>query len=261
MSKHMNSRIRHQIEALAATYEEENPNDSQRRSYGTQTKVLATNTQNQQDSTPRKNQEAGTSSSNNQINYKGLVMENYNQENSAPKNLLTQQTTVEILIPGKPIGKKRPKFARRGNAVVTYNEQETEEGKFLILARQQLSDSMPWSGPLEVVITACMPRPKNHSGKRRGEIFLKKSAPIWHEKKPDADNIAKFVLDCLNGAAWADDSQVAMLSIGKIYPTRMDVLDSYTHVKITRLKWSTFNKGLKMCVPPRKSAGSNESEI
>lgn len=31
--------------------------------------------------------------------------------------------------------------------------------------------------------------------------------------KPDADNVAKLVLDALNGIAWADDSQVTHLEV------------------------------------------------
>jgi Holliday junction resolvase RusA-like endonuclease len=31
-----------------------------------------------------------------------------------------------ITIPGKPIAKKRPRFARRGKFVTTYNDQQTE---------------------------------------------------------------------------------------------------------------------------------------
>ena len=34
--------------------------------------------------------------------------------------------------------------------------------------------------------------------------------------KPDADNIAKLVLDALNGTAWEDDTQVTSLSVMKM---------------------------------------------
>lgn len=35
--------------------------------------------------------------------------------------------------------------------------------------------------------------------------------------KPDADNVAKLVLDALNGVAWADDAQVTDLNVHKKY--------------------------------------------
>ena len=35
--------------------------------------------------------------------------------------------------------------------------------------------------------------------------------------KPDCDNIAKAVLDALNGLAYKDDSQVTELTVRKLY--------------------------------------------
>ena len=35
-------------------------------------------------------------------------------------------------------------------------------------------------------------------------------------RKPDADNVAKSVLDALNGVAWLDDAQVTHLSVRKL---------------------------------------------
>jgi Holliday junction resolvase RusA-like endonuclease len=37
--------------------------------------------------------------------------------------------------------------------------------------------------------------------------------------KPDADNIAKIILDALNEVAWDDDAQVVQLSVCKRYDT------------------------------------------
>jgi Holliday junction resolvase RusA-like endonuclease len=39
----------------------------------------------------------------------------------------------------------------------------------------------------------------------------------WYDKKPDVDNIAKSILDALNGAAYDDDKQVVALMIHKEY--------------------------------------------
>lgn len=49
---------------------------------------------------------------------------------------------------------------------------------------------------------------------------LQRTAPKGVEsapdvQTPDADNIAKLVLDALNGEAWADDRQVTSLLVGK----------------------------------------------
>lgn len=49
--------------------------------------------------------------------------------------------------------------------------------------------------------------------------------------KPDADNIAKAVLDALNGVAYADDKQVVILESRKFPRVRFD--DDNDRLRIT----------------------------
>lgn len=49
--------------------------------------------------------------------------------------------------------------------------------------------------------------------------------------KPDADNIAKLVLDALNGLAYADDKQVVRLTT--IKHERVRGIESQTHITVT----------------------------
>ncbi len=44
---------------------------------------------------------------------------------------------LKIIIPGIPIAKHRPRFARRGKKTTTYSDQETEEGLMLWHIKQQ----------------------------------------------------------------------------------------------------------------------------
>ena len=37
----------------------------------------------------------------------------------------------------------------------------------------------------------------------------------WHTSKPDADNVAKAILDACNGVVFRDDSQIVMLTATK----------------------------------------------
>ena len=41
--------------------------------------------------------------------------------------------------------------------------------------------------------------------------------------KPDVDNIAKAVLDALNGVIWVDDKQVVELTVKKYYGTSNEI--------------------------------------
>ncbi|MEQ2712194.1 RusA family crossover junction endodeoxyribonuclease, partial [Hominisplanchenecus faecis] len=49
-------------------------------------------------------------------------------------------------------------------------------------------------------------------------------------KKPDSDNIAKVVLDALNGIAYHDDTQIIKLTITKAYKE-----EAYLSVTLMRL--------------------------
>ena len=119
-------------------------------------------------------------------------------------------STIIFTIPGKPIAKKRPRFARRGKFVVTYNDQQTEEGKWILTARQQITEMIPEGVPITLRCVFYMPIPASTSKKRRETM-------LYHTKKPDIDNLCKFVKDCLNGELWHDDSQVSELIAAKLY--------------------------------------------
>lgn len=130
---------------------------------------------------------------------------------------------MEIIIHGKPIAKKRPRFARRGKFVSTYSEQETEEEKFFLLAKEQVKECL--SGPLLIRCFFYFCRPKSHFGTGKNEGYLKSSAPMVPTGKPDIDNCVKFVLDCLNGLAWQDDKQITILFAKKAYGEAMTKIE------------------------------------
>ena len=73
-------------------------------------------------------------------------------------------------------------------------------------------------GPVEVILHFTFPRPKGHYGTGRNADRLKPTAPEHHTVKPDADKLARAVLDALvQSGALRDDSQVARLRVTKGY--------------------------------------------
>lgn len=122
---------------------------------------------------------------------------------------------IEITIPGKPIAKKRPKFFRRGGFVGTYNCQETEEGRVM----NQIAAARPdgfeiVTSPISLTVNFGMPIPESTSRKKRLDMA---EGRLRHIKKPDVDNLLKFVKDCANGVLWRDDSQVFAVWATKSY--------------------------------------------
>ena len=55
--------------------------------------------------------------------------------------------------------------------------------------------------------------PKSYTKAQKATAFDMRYVP----KKPDCDNIAKIILDALNGLAYDDDAQVVQLSVKKQY--------------------------------------------
>lgn len=128
---------------------------------------------------------------------------------------------IKLSIPGNPIGKKRPRFARRGKFVTTYNDQETEESKVLWDIRQQLQKILPDCQRRFVFAVAIsmrfdMPIPKSTSKTLRAKM---EAGNIPHIKKPDIDNLIKFYLDVMAGEVFLDDNQIYSIDAQKFYST------------------------------------------
>ena len=81
---------------------------------------------------------------------------------------------------------------------------------------------VPWKqkqykGPVKILITAFFERPLHHL--LRHKKGLRATAPDTYHQKPDSDNIAKFVCDCLSGIAFHDDCQINHLQVSKEWVT------------------------------------------
>ena len=115
---------------------------------------------------------------------------------------------VRVTVPGEPVGKARPRVTRRG----TYTPQATRDAEARVRAAVQgaLGDPAPHPGPWTLVL-------------RFHRV---------HRHQRDVDNLAKLVMDALNGVLWEDDHQVlhldaAMVFHPKGYPDARTELTAY----------------------------------
>lgn len=117
-----------------------------------------------------------------------------------------------IEIPGKPLGKQRPRFMRNGH---TYTPMETVNYENLIKVcfAEKYPRHTPIDGAVNMDVTAVFPIPDSWSKKKKAAALQKEIRP----GKPDIDNIYKIVADALNGIAYKDDAQVAKAAIEKYY--------------------------------------------
>jgi len=125
---------------------------------------------------------------------------------------------VTYQVEGNPVGKGRPKFARRGNFVSTYTPTKTRDYEDLIkdAARKAMGSNELLETPVTVAIYITVPIPQSYSKKRTEACLSGSERPI---KKPDIDNVAKCFLDAMNEIVYKDDTQVLTLHIAKVYGT------------------------------------------
>lgn len=118
----------------------------------------------------------------------------------------------EFTVIGKVVPKARPRFSRGR----TYTPKTTVDYEKLVRNSFLTKYHNPTvlEGSLEADIMCYFPIPKSTSKKNRNLMLLNEILPTV---KPDLDNLAKAILDALNGYAYKDDSQVAHLNIYKYY--------------------------------------------
>lgn len=130
---------------------------------------------------------------------------------------------ISFFAQGIPKGQPRPRaFAKRTKGggftarVFDAGTAEHWKSQIAIEARKH----KPATELLYAVVLSLafhFPRPVSHyRGKAKA---LREDAPKWHTGKPDADNLAKAVMDALTqlGGFWRDDCQVSHLYVSKAY--------------------------------------------
>lgn len=115
---------------------------------------------------------------------------------------------VRFCVPVKPRGQGRPRFYN-GRACKTAADREYENCIMLAYKRQEGKLCFV-DCPVTVTVLATKAVPASWTKKKQLEA---KGKP-W-DTKPDADNIAKAVLDSLNRVAWSDDCRVTDLVVVK----------------------------------------------
>lgn len=130
---------------------------------------------------------------------------------------------IRIEIPGKPVGKARPRVTTRGGYARAYTPERTREFENRIKAAYiEKYGRTKLIGPLAIDVIACFEPPVSTSKKKRRQML---DGDIPYIKKPDLDNIVKAVLDALNGIAYDDDSYVIKVYGFKRY-------DEYNHTDV-----------------------------
>lgn len=117
--------------------------------------------------------------------------------------------SIELIIPGIPVSwRSHAGFGRR-----SFNPRFKEKECYEWNIKQQYKRGII-SDPVSIICTYKMPIPKSVSKRQRENM---KEGLIYHSKRPDIDNLNKFLCDCLKTIVFYDDSQIHTIHANKIY--------------------------------------------
>lgn len=140
---------------------------------------------------------------------------------------------IRFTIPGDPLAQARPRFTTRGGYVSTYDTKECKNyKKYVRMVAKETAHKIGWISkevPLRMSITVHFAPPNSWSKKKKQQAI---SGMIYHDKKPDVDNLSKIIMDALpdkmakpkkgetcdiDAGLYHDDKQIVLLVVRKDY--------------------------------------------
>jgi len=116
---------------------------------------------------------------------------------------------LSFIVKGTPQPKERPRATMRGTYAVMYTPKNTVQ--FERYVKEVASEFAPpklLSGALKMTLSFYLQRPQSLPAK-----------VMYDTKRPDVDNLAKSIMDALEGIIYEHDAQVIHLEVTKGYDT------------------------------------------
>lgn len=124
---------------------------------------------------------------------------------------------IEIVLPGEPVPKGRPRFSRATGHTYTPERTANYEALIRLAAGEQMRGEPPLSGAMAITVDVYLAISASWSKKRQAAARAGTERPV---KRPDADNFLKGALDACNMIVWNDDAQVVDARVTKHYSDR-----------------------------------------
>jgi len=126
---------------------------------------------------------------------------------------------ISEFVNGEPKAQPRCKASRFTKGVYDPGTANGWKNAITLELRRHMGDAI--TDALKVDTVFYFPRPKSHYGTGKNAGKLKASAPKYHTKVPDIDNLQKAVYDSLSVkigiGVWKDDSQIVTGKPEKLY--------------------------------------------
>ena len=126
---------------------------------------------------------------------------------------------ITFVVDGTAVPKQRPRIS--GRRAYTPKRTKDYEERVLESFRSSYSGFYPAFDkdvPVQICISVYQAIPRSWSKKKRLQAEQGEIVPL--SRNGDVDNIAKSILDALNGFAYEDDCQVTTLIVTKQYGVR-----------------------------------------
>ena len=133
---------------------------------------------------------------------------------------------IKFLVKTRP----KPQQRHRSNGRFQYDPSSKDKKDFLLQAKQY-APPKPTKRDINIELTFCYKRPKNHYRSKNKKLILKDDVPFYKSSKADLDNLIKFICDSLNGVFYIDDSQIVSISACKVW-----CAEDYVYCKMSYTK-------------------------
>ncbi len=112
------------------------------------------------------------------------------------------------MVPGQAV----PYARSGGHGKVRYTPGKQRNYMAVVkdLARERMGNTPPFAGPVHLLVRAEYLIPASWSKKRKLEAR-------WKISKPDGSNLLKITEDAMNKIVYVDDSQIACITVQKVY--------------------------------------------
>ena len=154
---------------------------------------------------------------------------------------------IRFIVNGEPMAKQRPRVTTFNGYARAYTPKDTlnYENKVLMCYKEAIKDLPNHNTQLQfpnemliVYIDAYFGLTKGDYGKKGlNKSGREKMEKLYCPTHKDCDNIAKIVLDALNGVCYKDDKQIVILSICKKYTQEQPRVE-------VKIKGITTNEGV-----------------
>jgi len=129
-----------------------------------------------------------------------------------PVPLADNSIRIEVQGVAQPAGSKRPFKRGDGSLGVRDANDNARVWKNQVADKAALAmyDRDMLCGPLAMLVTFYVRRPRSHYGTGRNENVLKANAPYYPSTRPDTLKLTRAVEDALTGIVYRDDAQISM---------------------------------------------------